>query len=706
MGGYVIATDMGGTFVDAVIWDLETRACHIGKAPTTPADPPSGIMNAVAATAERAGLALDRVLAEAALFVNGTTVTTNAMIERKGSRTGLLITAGFEDTLAIGNVIARTAGLDEAQLLDYRHAERPPPLVERNLVRGVVERVDARGAEIVPLDEAQATVALGGLVAQGIEALAICFLWSFRAPQHEQRMKAIAAARHPGLFTVASSDLVPIMREYERANTTAINAFLGKVFAGYAGGLRTRLRAEKCGQEPLIMQSVGGLAPAHEIEHEPIATLFSGPVGGVIAGRALAKDLGERNLITTDMGGTSFDVGLILDGEPVAAAETVIERQIVAIPTVEIVTVGAGGGSIAKVDDLGILQVGPESMGAVPGPACYDRGGSTPTVTDADVVLGYIDPEFFLGGRMAISKEKSEQVVGQIAARLSMSVIEAAAAIYKIVNARMADLIRRATVERGHDPRDFVMAAFGGCGPTHCTGYGPEIGMRRIVVPQAATVFSAFGIGRSDLKHSWVRSFANTVRDERGQIVTGWLSDLNALMSELSAQATARLARDAIAPQNATMAFSADIRYRNQVHELTVALPPKRAFAAADLADIVTLFQSGYERRYGEGSSSPRAPVEWVNLRLSAIAPTRTWADAPLAVATQATVSEALVARKPIYNIKTGKLEKTPVYQAERLQPGYEIGGPALIVSYGTTLPIHAGQKLEVDRFGNMLVAV
>jgi N-methylhydantoinase A len=705
MADYVVATDMGGTFVDAIIWDLAGRASHVGKAPTTPGDPPSGIIDAVAAAAGRAGLALDRVLADATLFVNGTTVTTNAMIERKGSRTGLLITAGFEDTLSIGNVIARTAGLDEAQLLDYRHAERPPPIVPRGLVRGVVERIDAHGREVVPLDEGQAIGAIDELVAQEIDALAICLLWSFRAPAHERRVKELAEERHRDLFVVASSDLVPIMREYERANTTVINAFLGKVFARYAGGLRGRLRAEQHRREPLIMQSVGGLAPAQEIEREPIATLFSGPVGGVIAGRGLAKDLGERNLITTDMGGTSFDVGLILDSEPVTAAETVIERQIVAIPTVEIVTVGAGGGSIAKVDELGILRVGPESMGAVPGPACYGRGGETPTVTDADVILGYIDPQHFLGGRMAISREFAEAAVRKIGERLAMNEIETAAAIYRIVNARMADLIRRATVERGHDPRDFVMAAFGGCGPTHCTGYGPEIGMRRIVVPPSATAFSAFGIGRSDLKHTWVRSFAHVLRDQRGKIVGDTLPEIERGMSALLEEAHLRLERDGVAVQNATMSFSADLRYRNQVHELTVALPAT-ALGESELVELVKRFQAGYERRYGEGSSSPRAPIEWVNLRLSSVAATRTWPEAPVEAAAPPPIADALIGRQPIYNVETGRLEPTPVYEAEKLRSGHAIGGPALLVSYGTTLPLHPGQELTVDRFGNMLISV
>lgn len=706
MSAYVVATDMGGTFVDAVLWDIDNRSHFIAKAPTNPTDPASGIISAVAAAAERAGIPLDQVLTNSALFLNGTTVTTNAMIERKGSRTGLLITAGFEDTLSIGNVIARTAGLDEAQLLDYRNADRPPAVVQRDMVRGITERVDANGNVLVPLDEAQVVNALDELVAEKIEALAVCFLWSFLTPAHEQRVKEIARSRYPDLFVVVSSDLIPVLREYERANTTAINAFLGTVFERYASGLRSRLLAENCRQEPLIMQSVGGLAPAHEIERKPIATLFSGPVGGVIAGAALARDLDESNLITTDMGGTSFDVGLIIENAPVTAAETIIERQIVAIPTVEIATVGAGGGSIAKVDEFGILHVGPDSAGSVPGPASYDRGGTLPTVTDADLILGYINSNSFLGGRMKVSKAKAEAAIKPIADRMSMSVVSASAAIYQIVNARMADLIRRATVERGYDPRQFVLAAFGGCGPTHCTGYGPEIGARRIVVPPAATVFSAFGIGRSDLKHSWVRSFIGVLRNEAGKIAVELLPGLHGAMSELAGEAQTKIERDGISRESADISFSADIRYRNQVHELTVGLPSKGTFDEGDLQAIVRQFQNGYEQRYGKGSSSGRAPIELVNLRLNLRAPTRTWSDPQIRAYQHQPVSAALIARKPMYNISARKLEDTPVYQAELLQPDHEIIGPALIVSYGTSIPLHPGQVLKVDAFGNMLITV
>lgn len=307
---------------------------------------------------------------------------------------------------------------------------------------------------------------------------------------------------------------------------------------------------------------------------------------------------------------------------------------------------------------------------------------------------------------MKISKDHAVRAVKQIADQLSLDVIEAAAAIYRIVNARMADLIRRATVERGHDPRDFIMAAFGGCGPTHSTGYGPEIGIRKIVVPSNATVFSAFGIGRSDMKYMWVRSFAHPLRDERGSLVTEAIPEMNGIMAELYNEVRTRLVRDGIAFDAATLAISADIRYRSQVHELMVSLGSIESFSETDFAVAVARFQSGYERRYGKGSSSPHAAIEWVNLRLSATAPTRTWADSSPARKSESGLVDALIGRKNIFNLETRRLEPMPVFQQEKLKPGHEIEGPALVVSYGTTLPLHPGQGLKVDRFCNLVISV
>ncbi|MCL6593608.1 MAG: hydantoinase/oxoprolinase family protein, partial [Alicyclobacillus sp.] len=424
---YFIATDTGGTFVDLVICD-ETGEYAFTKVPSTPQDPPAGIVAGIAELAKLTGLELTALLAATQRLFNGTTVTTNAMLEGKGARTGLLITKGFEDTLVIARVLGRTAGLEEDRLLDYRHTDPPLPVIPREWVRGVTERMDAAGDVVVPLRLDEARQAVQELVQQGIEALAVCLLWSFRNPQHEQQIVRMVRAEFPQLQVVASSELVPILREFERANTTAVNAYLRPIFHRYADGLQRRLHTAGYPHEPLIMQSIGGLAPADEIKETPITTLLSGPVGGVMASVKLGELLGKSHLITTDMGGTSFDVGLVVAGQPLKTPLTLIGRQMVAIPTVDIVTVGAGGGSVAWLNEVGTLQVGPASMGARPGPACYGKGGTIPTVTDADVVLGYIHPDFFLGGRMRIQPDLAAAAIRTyVADPMGMDVVEAAA---------------------------------------------------------------------------------------------------------------------------------------------------------------------------------------------------------------------------------------------------------------------------------------
>lgn len=658
---WVIATDTGGTFVDAVVWDPQGRA-YIGKAPSTPHDPPRGILAAVTAAARTAGLTAQEVLAAAAYFHNGTTVTTNAMLERKGARTGLLVTAGFEDTLAIPGSIGRTIGLDEEELYDFRHADPPVPIVLRRWVKGVVERVDSRGEILVPVNSSQVEQALDELAREGVEVLAISLLWSFRNPANEQKVAEIARRRYPDWFVVASAELVPVLGEYERTNTTVVNAYLEPVFSRYADGLSRRLREAGYAREPLIMQSVGGLASAREIAHTQVVTLFSDPVGGVVASRRLGQLIQEPNLITTDMGGTSFDVGLILNGEPLHVPVTVIDRQMVAIPTVEVVTFGAGGGSVVQVDELGTLHVGPASMGAVPGPACYGRGGTTPTVTDANVVLGYIDPDFFLGGTMAISRARAEEALRPMAERLGMALPELAAGVYAVVNARMADLIRRATVERGYAPREFVMITFGGCGPTHCTGYAPETGVRKVVVPSLATVFSAAGIGQSDFLHAAVHSFPYPLRRLDGTLADEHLEALNHHLQALIAQVRGQLERDGVAVAAARVALSAELRYRNQIHELLVRLPQRLPLSLGDLADTAEAFERQYEL-YGREASAASAQIEWVRLRVEGSAPT------PMPVATamlppaDRSVDSAQLGKKMVWRLGKGAFQPTPVFQ-------------------------------------------
>ncbi len=701
---FIVATDTGGTFVDAVIWDHSGKA-FIGKSASTTDNPPEGVLRAIEVAARSGGFTLEEVLRSATMLNNGTTVTTNAMIERKGAATGLLTTMGFEDTLAIKRVIGRTIGLDEAQLYDYKNADPPSPIVPLERVRGVIERIDSRGDVVVPLNEASLTQSLLELVENGTEVLAICFLWSFLNPSHEKRAAEIAKSLYPDLFVVTSSELVPVIREYERANTTVINAYLGPVFKQYAEGIRDQIAVAGYPNEPLIMQSIGGLAPAKEIELTPINTLFSGPVGGVIASQKMGQSLGELNLITTDMGGTSFDVGIILNGSPLVAPQTVIERQLVAIPTVEVVTVGAGGGSAAFVSELGTLSVGPQSMGSQPGPVCYGRGGKTPTVTDADVILGYIDSEHFLGGAMSISRELAiEAVENQIAGPMGISVEEAAAGIYQIVNAHMADLIRRVTVERGYDPRDFSLVAFGGCGPTHCTAYGPDVGVAQVIIPVEATVFSAVGIGQSEFRHSLVHSLPHEIRKIDGSLALDFLDEMNEVLDSMQQKCRSLIDDDGGDPGLARLVISADMRYHNQIHELNISMPGDLPLNEGVISDLVDSFEKQYDFRYGSGASSPSSRIELINVRVDSSAPTQVKALTGADKRMPGDYKRAFLGIKEIFRLSSRNFEPAPLYKAELLGVGDVVLGPALIVSYGMTIPLHDGQTLAVEEGGQFVV--
>jgi N-methylhydantoinase A len=701
MMDYVISTDTGGTFVDAVIVD-SNGILAVGKHSSTPKEPARGILGAAAAAARNFDLSLSDALSRCKLFFNGTTVTTNAMIQGIGANTGLLITRGFEDTLLIGRIKARTAGLDEREVTNYQHAERPRPIVPISLTRGVRERVDYQGKVLCPMDDAEVVELLDELVERGIEALAICLLWSFKNPTHEQRIKHLAMERHPRLFVTASSDLVPLMREYERANTTAINSFLGPTLDHYLRDIEAALRRERYDKDLLLMQSVGGLSPASEIRQTPITTLLSGPVGGAVATQQLGALIGEMNLISTDMGGTSFDVGMVVDGAPLSTPITVMQRQLVMFPCVDIVTIGAGGGSRIWLDDAMTLKVGPMSQGSTPGPACYGRGGTEPTVTDADVVLGYINPEHFLGGEMALDFAKArDSLVRRICDPLGLDLEEAAWGAYQIVNAHMADLVRQASVERGYDPREFVLVAFGGCGPTHCTGYGPDIAAKSIVVPLTAPVFSALGIAQSDVKHFYSRSLLIRLSRDEG-IDDRDLASLQGVLAELIERARRQFANEGVDPKAVILRPSVDMRYRGQVHELVVPIGADGSGVSLDRSR--RSFATQYEMLYGSGSSSELSDIEIVTVRVDALTPTLAKATSIYAAATKSN-NEPIGQRRVFWGL-ADRWQMTPIYRGDDMGPDSSVKGPAVIEYYATTVPLHPGQSAHVDAYSNLIIRV
>ncbi len=701
---YVVSTDTGGTFTDAVIVDEEGQIV-IGKAPSSPQNLAIGIIGAVEAAAEQLGMDGETVLSNCAAFLNGTTVGTNALIERKGAKTGLLITKGFEDTLAIGRVKGRWVGRSEAELTNLQQADWPPPIVPRHLVRGLTERIDYQGRVLCPLALPDVRERIEELLGEGMEALAVSLLWSFKNPVHEQQVRELVHKEYPHLYLTLSSEIAPVIMEYERTSTTVVNSYLGIALSRYIKKLQEAVAAKSYKNEILVMQSIGGLAPASQIEGLSVTTLYSGPAGGVIGALKQGLAIGEKNIVTTDMGGTSFDVGLIVDGATQHDTSSVVERAMLMVPAVAVKTVGAGGGSVAWLDEAGSLRVGPASQGALPGPACYGRGGELPTVTDADVVLGYINPDYFLGGAMQISRARAEAAIKTIAAPLGLSVVEAAKGIYRIVNSHMADLIRKVTIERGYDPRNFALFAFGGCGPVHCSAYGAEVGARKIIVPRHAATFSALGIAMSDFRHFYEKSCILSFPIATLQATAEQVRIVNETFRELTAQAETQLTKDRVPRSQWILARKADMRYQDQIHELTVPLSAAGELDAAGLKTLCEDFRHQYELVYGAGSSSQRADISLINLRVDALGPIPVKYNLARHVSAGRDAQPAYVGLRPVWWVKEKSPVDTPIYRGEKLAPGNVIPGPAVIESYGTTVPVDRGQELVVDECLNLVIS-
>jgi N-methylhydantoinase A len=695
--GFVVGSDIGGTFTDTVVIDA-AGAVHRHKSPTTPGNLVEGVLATFDLAAAELGCDRREFISRIRLFCHGTTVATNGLLERRGARTAVLQTAGFGDTLTIMRGY-KGFDLDEATLKDWRRLVKHYSVIDPRLIREVPERIDHEGTVIRPLDEDAVRATARELLAEGVESVAVCLLWSTANPAHERRVGEILAAEAPGLYVSLSSAVLPRVGEYERTITTALNAFLGTEVRAATARLAGSLEAAGLAREPLLMQSNGGLVPVGHAARMPVSFLLSGPVGGVVGSQLVARELGEDNVVTADMGGTSFDVGLIVDGRPLLQPTTVIDAQPVGVPSVAVKTVGAGGGSIARVEG-GALRVGPTSAGAEPGPVCYGRGGTEPTTTDADVVLGLINPDSFLGGRAKLDKEAAEHAIRtRIAAPLGLTTVEAAAGIKRIVDARMADLIRQVTVYQGHDPRTFALVAFGGAGPVHAAAFGAELGVKRIVVPITASVHSAFGIGASDLvvTRELSRTFRTPPGSEDPVAAHVSVAEVDAILAGLTAEATAPLSGQGLGPAAITVTAFVDMRFRSQIHELTVEVPPA-PLSAADLETVVERFTEVYEARFGAGSAFTRAGVEMVTWRVVA----EGMVDRPALNRGGGAASAAPPLRHDL--IHDGGWLEAPVHGEAALAPGARIEGPAIVELADTTIVVGRPQVARVDGLRNVIL--
>ena len=694
-----IGVDTGGTFTDVVVMDASGRV-QADKAPTTPESLDKGVFAALETVATARGEKVDEMLRKVSVFGHGTTQATNALIQRHGTKTGLLTTRGFGDTLILQRLMGFTAGVPIERLGDFSNRFYPNPIVPRTLIAEIPERVDQAGRVLLDIDEDVARSEIKRLADAGVGAFAICLLWSFRNNAHEMRLRElIREVVDESVYISLSSEIVPILGEYERTATTVLNAYLGPTVERYLENLEERLRAEGFAGRFSVLNSVGGVMGAREAAAKAVLLLGSGPTGGVLGSFHLAKELGHDNIITSDMGGTSFDVGLVVDGQPVVKAVTEVAQYHVATPMVDITAIGAGGGSIAQVVN-GKLVVGPESAGAYPGPVCYGRGGDKVTVTDADVVLGIIDPENFLGGRMAIDKVAAEKAIHtHIAEPLGISTVEAAAGIRHIVDNRMAGTLRELTVGRGHDPRDFVLYAYGGAGPMHCAGFGSELGVKAILIPATSMAHSAYGALSADIHHTAERSIV--MRSFPGNSAP-WeefsLEKIQTVFNDLEREALERLAKDDVAAKDAHITRAVDMRYRSQTHELIIPVPK-------DLSDPKTLqilvedFERIYEDTYGKGSGFREAGIEIATFRVAGIGHT----PKPKFSALEARTPIERPSRK-VYDVRSGQWNEAPVLDWETMQPGHTVPGPAVVEHPTTTVYVASQQEVQMDSIGNLLI--
>lgn len=695
-----MGVDIGGTFTDLVVMHADGRV-ESDKAPTTPGRLQEGVLDVLTRYATTHGETVQDFVGRIESFGHGTTQATNALIERTGARTGLITTQGFVDTIFVQRLLGFTSHLSSEQLGRYSARRYPEPVVPRRLVRGVRERVDQAGRILLALDEAGARAAIAELLNEQIESLAVCLLWSFRNPEHEQRVaEIIAELGGPDLFVTLSSDICPVIGEYERTATTVLNAYLAPTVARYLRRIEEALQQLGFRGTFRVLDSSGGVIGAREAARRGVELLTSGPTGGVIGSRYLAEALGHPNVITSDMGGTSFDVGLILQSGPVVASTTEVGGYHVNLPMIEINAVGAGGGSIASVRD-GLIEVGPQSAGAYPGPVCYGRGGTEPTVTDADLALGIIDPDRFLGGQMRLDLQAARRAIDeQIATPLGLSVDEAAAGIRRIVDARMADMLRELTIGRGHDPRDFVLYAYGGAGPMHCAGYGRELGVPKILVPATSMVQSAYGAVASDVHHSAERSL---VLRGGGFGREPWEgldpAVMEAQFAQLEDRARQTISAYGIGAAELSLARTLDCRYRRQTNQLLIGVDDG-PIDERGLRAIVERFQATYEDHYGAGAGFPEAGIEITTFRVDAVGRTRK----PRVAARGAVDGAESRTSRSVYDFDAGRRVEATVADWVTLRPGSRVVGPAVIEHPATTVFVAPGQHATMDVYGNLLI--
>jgi N-methylhydantoinase A len=679
-----LGVDVGGTFTDfLIVSDDGRRLVH--KTSTTPANPSEGVLQGIEGIAARLGLGAREFLGSVDAIVHGTTVATNAVLTRRGAQVGLLCTKGFRDMLTF-----RDGTREET----YNNRLAPPePLAARHLRIGIRGRMDFDGNELEELNEEDLREAAALFEREGVGAVAICFMHSPMNQAHERVASELLAELLPGVYQTVSADLITQLRYYDRTSTAVLNSYVGPVISSYLDALAKELAEAGFGGVLLIMQSNGGVASPEEVSREAARAVLSGPASGPAFGLAVVEPLGYQDCLTIDMGGTSFDASLVKDGKPLVVTDGVIDRWRVALPTIGIHTIGAGGGSIAQVRDR-LLQVGPMSAGASPGPACYGRGGELPTVTDADLVLGYLNDGSFLEGRMSLDVDAARAAIEEhVAVPLGVDVEQAAAGIHNLANVNMSAGVREITVRRGHDPRDFPLVVAGGAGPVHATAIARELSIPLLVVPREASIFCAAGMLSADYKHDYVQA----MKQRLGALDS---DELEAIWRRLAERGTEVLEGEGLSRESVNVIPSLDLRYAGQWWELNVVCPPEM-LSAPDLGEIADRFHALHEQLFGY--KTVEMPVDVLAARLTAVGATPK-PTAGAAAGGAGTLSDALVEERPMWSLEAEAFIDASVYDGARLSVGQTLPGPAIVELGTSTLVVHETYDLQVDSGGSYIV--
>ncbi len=682
---YRIGIDVGGTFTDFTLLREEDGQVSYHKVASTPRDPSQAIEQGIADL-----MRMHRIApAEVAHVGHGTTVATNLVIERRGAVTGLITTKGFRDVIEIGRQV-------RPHLYDYR-VVKPPPLAAREHRHEIGERIDAHGKVIAALDEREVEAAAEKLKAAGVKSVAVCFLHSYRNPAHEQAARRVVERVLPDTYVSVSSDVLPEFREYERWSTTLLNAAVGPRMQTYLDGFLARVKNLGIGVEPFTIHSNGGLMSMRAVRAYPVRTCLSGPAAGVVGAAEIGRVAGFENLVTFDVGGTSTDVSLVYRGKPLFSSSRLVADYPVKTPMIDIHVIGAGGGSIAWMDDAGALKVGPKSAGADPGPAAYSRGGVEPTITDAQISLHRLNPVALLDGRLKVDEKAARAVIEEKVARpLGLACEPAAEGVIRIANANMSRAIRSVSTERGYDLSQFALFAYGGAGPLHAIDVAMECGIATVIVPQEPGTLCARGMLLTDISFDFVRS-------EIAEVTADSWRHACKLFAEMEAEAGAWLERERVPEKEQSFRHHIDARYQGQNFEVMVAMPPGLADEAADgMAGFLAEFAAAHQREYGY--DVPGRAVEIVNCRLQAVGNV---AKAPLReIGSSGNVVDAVTSKRSVYfGAQHGWLD-TPVHARAKLPAGAKLAGPALIEEMSSTVLLAPGQSATVDRIGNLIINV